>query len=268
MAATRQHMSRAHLWLFILALGLLPGPATALAQSPRPCSFGGGFQALHDAATFDIGECRGDQVYANNGDASQATSRGLLVWRKADNWTGFIGASRTLVVTPSGLAQRPNADRFDWELGGATADEGLFGDPASALLPPDALGPGFGTVDSSESEVMASATLLRPGFDHLRPARSVVQTVQILPTPELAHGLFLDLANLEHGDLTLKTTQLGDESQVLAWKPDDTTTYGATFRQLAVRARKSNALVTIVLLPGTRLEYAVQLASMAFGLLR
>jgi hypothetical protein len=80
--------------------------------------------------------------------------------------------------------------------------------------------------------------------------------------------MFLDFGNLQQSDMVLKTTQLGDETQVLAWKPDDATAWSATFRQLMLRARKSNAIVTVVLVPGTRLDQAVQLASMVFGRLR
>ena len=52
---------------------------------------------------------------AENGDALQATTKGLMVWRKADNWTAFTDGYRTWVNGPFGLQERLNTERFDWE---------------------------------------------------------------------------------------------------------------------------------------------------------
>lgn len=261
-------LSRTRTWRLGLVLCWFLVPAAARAQSPAPCQFTMGFQTLHDAAPAEVGDCRENQQPEANGDASQPTTRGMLLWRKDANWTGFIGASRTSVLTPDGVASRANTDRFDWELGGVPADAGMFGDPSSGLIPASIVGPGFQQIDSSSSDGGASSTLARVSTASSRGARTIVQTVQLLPSPELAHSLFLDLGNLQQGDLTLKTTQLGDETQVMAWKPDDASAFGATFRQLEVRARRSNAVVTVVVVPGTPLDYTVQLISTIFGRLR
>jgi hypothetical protein len=45
----------------------------------------------------------------------QRTSTGLMVWRSADNWTGFTDGSRTWVVGPQGIVERGNDDRFPFE---------------------------------------------------------------------------------------------------------------------------------------------------------
>jgi hypothetical protein len=257
-------------WFGFLALAvscLALAPAVA-AQSLPPCTFSALFQPLQDSAPVEIGSCRGAQLAESNGDALQVTTKGLLVWRKADNWMGFVGSSRTLVMTPDGLARRLNTDRFDWELDGLTPEEGMFTSPVSGLLPASMVGLGFETTASTANEMMASATINRPAQDRLRDSRAIVQTIQVLPTAELAHSLFVDLGNLQQSDMLLKTTRLGDETEVAAWKPDDVGSYSATFRQLALRARKSNAVVTVVLVPGTRVDTAVQLASMIFGRLR
>lgn len=50
-----------------------------------------------------------------SGDGLQATTMGLMVWRKADNWTAFTDGYRTWVSGPNGLQQRLNSERFDWE---------------------------------------------------------------------------------------------------------------------------------------------------------
>ena len=50
-----------------------------------------------------------------HGDALQRTVNGLLVWRKADNWTAFTDGSQSWVNGPLGLQQRSNDQRFWWE---------------------------------------------------------------------------------------------------------------------------------------------------------
>ena len=50
-----------------------------------------------------------------NGDGLQRTTTGLMVWRKADNWTAFTNGSRTWVNGPFGVMERANTERFDWE---------------------------------------------------------------------------------------------------------------------------------------------------------
>ena len=49
------------------------------------------------------------------GEVLQYTTGGALIWRKADNWTGFTDGSRTWVLGPRGLQQRLSRQRFRWE---------------------------------------------------------------------------------------------------------------------------------------------------------
>jgi hypothetical protein len=49
------------------------------------------------------------------GDTLQRTTTGLMVWRKADNWTAFTDGHWTWVNGPHGLEQRLNTERFAWE---------------------------------------------------------------------------------------------------------------------------------------------------------
>ena len=49
------------------------------------------------------------------GDALQATTRGLMVWRKADNCTAFTDGYRTWIWNEHGLLDRDNTTRFPWE---------------------------------------------------------------------------------------------------------------------------------------------------------
>ncbi|MHB1160834.1 MAG: hypothetical protein ACYC3V_10970 [Chloroflexota bacterium] len=56
-----------------------------------------------------------DEHWGANGDSLQQTSTGLMVWRKADNWTAFTNGSRTWINGPAGVQERGNDERFDWE---------------------------------------------------------------------------------------------------------------------------------------------------------
>src|SRR5262245_152985 len=91
------------------------GVAPAAAQGTPTCSFVLGFAALHDAIPQIVGNCLEDQHSGANGDALQATTGGLLVWRKADNWTAFTNGYLTWVQGPFGLQTRLNTQRFSWE---------------------------------------------------------------------------------------------------------------------------------------------------------
>jgi hypothetical protein len=75
-----------------------------------------GFATMHDLLSQPVGQCLEDEHHnAVNGDGLQATAGGLLVWRKADNWTAFTDGYRTWVNGPNGMQQRLNSQRFAWE---------------------------------------------------------------------------------------------------------------------------------------------------------
>src|SRR6478735_6429367 len=116
-----------HRWLLALALAccILVVPRGALARpAPASCTFTLGFQTLHDLISEIVGDCTADAAYGTSGDALQPTTHGLLVWRKADNWTAFTDGATTWINGPHGLQSRPNDRRFLWEGGGA-----YHGDP-------------------------------------------------------------------------------------------------------------------------------------------
>mgnify|MGYP001487094133 CR=1 FL=1 len=97
-----------------IALALLI-PASAHAQGAG-CQYVLGFKALHDLDPADIGDCVDNQAFAWNGDAQQHTTRGLLAWRRLDNWTAFTNGYQTWINGPHGLVRRLNTQRFAWEL--------------------------------------------------------------------------------------------------------------------------------------------------------
>jgi hypothetical protein len=91
---------------------------SALAQRAVPasgCQFILGFLALHDLAPGVVGDCLDNQASMANGDALQHTIKGLMAWRKADNWTAFTDGYRTWINGPQGLVARLNTERFPWE---------------------------------------------------------------------------------------------------------------------------------------------------------
>lgn len=74
-----------------------------------------GFRALADQISDMVGAPLENEHWGANGDSLQQTSKGLMVWRKADNWTAFTNGSRTWVNGPFGVMERGNEERFQWE---------------------------------------------------------------------------------------------------------------------------------------------------------
>ena len=104
--------------LLLLCAMFFLGPLSAWAAD---CEFVLGFATLK--ALIDevegpdkVGQClESEHFNPENGDSLQQTTGGLLVWRKADNWTAFTDGYRTWINGPSGLQMRLNTEHFDWE---------------------------------------------------------------------------------------------------------------------------------------------------------
>lgn len=104
-------------WGIALALALLAIPRGVPAAQAAGCQFVLGFAALHDLIAQIVGQCLDDEQHnPANGDGLQHTTGGLLVWRKADNWTAFTDGYHTWINGPHGLEERLNSQRFSWEL--------------------------------------------------------------------------------------------------------------------------------------------------------
>ena len=76
------------------------------------CQFVLGFATLRDLIGHNIvGECLENEHHNEIGDSVQQTTGGLLVWRKADNWTAFTDGYRTWINgrTASCSGSTPNA---------------------------------------------------------------------------------------------------------------------------------------------------------------
>ena len=93
----------------------------ALLLSARPliaqdCSFVLGFAALRDMIPDVVGGCLENERHdPRTGVTRQATANGRLIWRKADNWTGFSDGRHTWVNGPAGIQKRLSDELFAWE---------------------------------------------------------------------------------------------------------------------------------------------------------
>ncbi len=95
---------------------VLPIVSPAQMGEAASCRFVLGFKALHDLIPETVGDCTTNERYnPSNGDALQDTARGMLVWRKSDNFTAFTDGYRTWVNGPYGVRERLNTQRFSWE---------------------------------------------------------------------------------------------------------------------------------------------------------
>ena len=104
-------MKRLAVFLGLALFLLLP---TSL--SAAECQFVLGFNTLRDLIGHNIvGECLENEHHNEIGDSVQQSTGGLLVWRKADNWTAFTDGYRTWINGPNGLEQRLNIELLPWE---------------------------------------------------------------------------------------------------------------------------------------------------------
>ena len=132
-------------------------PAVVAPQSLLPdaaagtnCQFVLGFKALREMAPIAVGQCLDDQAFAPNGDAQQHSTKGLMAWRKADNWTAFTDGYQTWLNGPTGLAKRLNTDRFSWE-----------GDASSA-----GVAPATSTINAPTTAPATSSAATAPSFGY------------------------------------------------------------------------------------------------------
>ncbi|MHB8992987.1 MAG: hypothetical protein ACYC66_15300 [Chloroflexota bacterium] len=106
-------MKRLFLAVLLATATLLAIGGVALAQAGP--EFRLGFKALADQVPAAVGEPLEDEHGTTNGDVIQRTTRGLMVWRKADRWTTFTNGATTWLLGPFGLQSRSNGELFPWE---------------------------------------------------------------------------------------------------------------------------------------------------------
>ncbi|MCL4532416.1 MAG: hypothetical protein M1582_04390, partial [Actinobacteria bacterium] len=105
--------------ILIAAVAVVGASANSTFAQAQP-QFVLGFKTLANMIPSIVGQpLENEHFDPVNGDALQRTTRGLLVWRKADNWTAFTDGTNTWLNGPYGLQERPNDERFSWEAQGA-----------------------------------------------------------------------------------------------------------------------------------------------------
>ena len=100
----------------LAARSVAPPADAPEAANAAGCDFSLGFAALHAQIPSVVGGCRVNEHHnPANGDGLQETAGGLLVWRKADNFTAFTDGFPTWVNGPYGVQERLNTEKFPWE---------------------------------------------------------------------------------------------------------------------------------------------------------
>jgi len=118
--------------LCILVLTLVFAGSATLASAQTPPVFQLGFKALADQLPAEVVGVPLENEYFNlsNGNSEQHTTKGLMVWRKIDNWTAYTNGYMTWINGPNGVQSRLNTDRFPWE------KDPVVSGPAPAPAPP------------------------------------------------------------------------------------------------------------------------------------
>lgn len=98
-----------------LMLVIAVGMASDAAAAQIAPEFKLGFKALADQIPHVVGQPLENEHWGANGDSLQRTTTGLMVWRKADNWTAFTDGNMTWINGPYGVVRRYNHQRFEWE---------------------------------------------------------------------------------------------------------------------------------------------------------
>jgi hypothetical protein len=130
----------------LIAVWLIAAALPAAAQETP--SFRLGFKLLADQIPNIVGTPIENEHSEANGDSLQQTSTGMMVWRKADNWTAFTNGSRTWINGPSGIQDRSNDDRFPWEA------------PTPATVPAPSAAPTYTGQDPSDADIVRGQAIL------------------------------------------------------------------------------------------------------------
>jgi hypothetical protein len=172
----------------VILLVVILAPSTAGAAT---CQYVLGFATFHGLIPTIVGDCLVDEHHnADNGDGLQETTGGLLVWRKADNWTAFTDGYRTWVNGPVGLQERLNTQRFPWEADAASFPAAPEGPLPPAPAPISSSGVTFSAIAGARPGQNASVTVqTTPGVN------CSIDYVTPLGTDSVAQGLVAKTAD-------------------------------------------------------------------------
>ena len=198
---------RGRMGLVLVTLSvLISSIVRPIPMEAASCEYVLGFATLDAMIPTVVGSCLEDQHYATNGDAQQMTSGGLLVWRKADNWTAFTDGYHTWLNGPNGLQERLNTLRFSWEADAASYP------PATGAFPPP--GPPSILPTATPAPAVASSGVTFTSVQGGRPGQYASVSVTTSPgascsiiyvtpygTVSQAQGLFAQNAD-SHGNVS------------------------------------------------------------------
>ena len=113
----------------LAALALVVTGTGRAAADVSTCQFVLGFSELQAMAPDTVGDCLKNENHdPRDGITRQVTTRGVLLWDKATNWTAFTDGPRTWVNGPTGLQERLSIERFDWEPASIAAEATVAAD--------------------------------------------------------------------------------------------------------------------------------------------
>ncbi len=102
--------------LTLAAIAVSTFSSASIAFAQQSPEFRQGFATLALQIPALVGQPVEAEQYGPNGDSLQRTTTGLMVWRKADNWTAFTDGTTTWINGPVGVVSRPNDQRLPWEI--------------------------------------------------------------------------------------------------------------------------------------------------------
>jgi hypothetical protein len=134
-----QHRRRTLLGSLLFAALLALAPIADPAEAQSSCTLSpvfGLFRQVAGATVF--GECKEPAAIGANGDVTQTTTRGLAVYRYADQVIAFTDGQTTWLFGPDGLQKRPIGDKFAWETAVSSAPPSTAAPApaAPAVVPP------------------------------------------------------------------------------------------------------------------------------------
>ncbi len=154
-------MKRRILWVLAFAFAFTASATVTSAQTAP--EFRLGFKALADQIPDVVGVPTENEYFnLSNGNSEQHTTKGLMVWRKADNWTAYTNGYTTWINGPNGVEFRLNTERFAWENDPARPGS----PPAVAPAPAPDVGAGAGATPRSDGYVNVDGVWVpSPGND-------------------------------------------------------------------------------------------------------
>ncbi len=198
----------------MLALGMFAVVAGSVLAQSTP-QFRVGFATLAALIPDEAGQpLANEQFNSQQGQSLQPTTRGLMVWRKADNATAFTDGETTWILGPLGLQQRPNGFLFAWE-------QPVM---AASLAPPGDPGP-----DAAVSSALQQLNSVPDGAALVSSATQNRVLILTEPLPRSVLGAFVPEHNLVILSSQLDSTPSKVRADVLAHElqhASDTATMG------------------------------------------